>query len=165
VLVRTRSGRQGSAVAIDCVGPGAGLPLAAARGDVGYAATDALVCLYPRMGMDAALTTERGTARDVIALISRALDRVERLAEARGGATLDARVASVIAVIAETSSPPHRRERLPIGLQQRDLARLAGVRHESFCRALGRLERSGIVRRETDGLWIRDHEALVSFGA
>lgn len=163
VLVRTRTASDGPAIAIDCVGPGAGMPLGRTHGDVGYAATEVLVCLYPRAGMDAALTGEQGTARDVIDVISGALERVERLAEARGQASADGRVARVLAVIAETLAPPSRRERLPHGLQQRDLARLAGVRHESFCRALGKLERAGLVRRDADGIAILAHEALATF--
>lgn len=50
---------------------------------------------------------------------------------------------------------------LPSGLQQRDLARLAGVRHESFCRSLGKFERAGLVKRAPEGLRIERHDDLV----
>jgi len=163
VLVRTRSPKDGPSIAIDCVGPGSSLPLSPTPDDVGYAATEARVCLYPRAGLDRALAGEQGTARDVIGVLGRALDRVERFAAARGHGAVDARIARVLAVIADTLSPPRRSERLPPGLQQRDLARLAGVRHESFCRAIGKLERAGMVRREAEGLSILAHDALATF--
>lgn len=162
VVVRTRAGRDGPSVAVDCVGPGAVLPLSEHAVEIGYAATEVLVCLYPRVGLVETLAREAETGRDIIFGLTASLERVERLAEARGQSTADERVARVLAVIADTLAPPHRRDRLPAGLQQRDLARLAGVRHESFCRALGRLERAGLIRRDPDGLCIDRHEELLA---
>lgn len=163
VLVRTRATRNGASVPVDCAGPGTVVGLAPAAQEIGYAATDVLVCLYPRAPLEHAVARHADTARDVIAGLAASLERVERLAEARGQATLDARVARVLTVIAETVAPPERRAVLPSGLQQRDLARLAGVRHESFCRVLGKLERAGLVRREPEGLVIERHDELAAF--
>jgi CRP-like cAMP-binding protein len=165
VLVRTRASARGPAISIDCAGTGALVPWPATVPEIGYAATDLLVCLYPREGLESALAREPETAREILAGLASALDRVERLAEARGQATAEERVSRVLEVLAETLSPPVRRERLPSALQQRDLARLAGVRHESFCRILGKLERVGVVRRGTEGLAIGRVERDVVAGA
>ena len=162
VVVRTRAAKEGPSVAVDCVGPGAVLPLSEHAIEIGYAATEVRVCLYPRVGLEQTLAREAETGRDIIFGLTASLERVERLAEARGQATADERVARVLAVIADTLAPPLRRDRLPAGLQQRDLARLAGVRHESFCRALGRLERAGLIRRDPDGLRIERHDELLA---
>lgn len=163
VVVRTRAPSDGPSVAIDCVGPGGVLPLAKQAVEIGYAATEVLVCLYPRVGLEETLVNEPRTALDLIFALTGALERVELLAEARGQGTADARVARVLAVLADKMMPPIRREKFPSGLQQRDLARLAGVRHESFCRALGKLERAGIVRRMSEGLQIERYEELAAF--
>lgn len=162
VIVRTRAPKHGPSVPIDCAGAGSVLSLTEHTVEIGYAATEVLVCLHPRNGLDEALARDKDMARDVILGLSATLERVERLAEARGQATVDERVARVLVVVAETLAPPHRRELLPSGLQQRDLARLAGVRHESFCRSLGKLERAGLVKREPEGLRIERHDDLVA---
>jgi len=165
VLIRTRTGGSGPPVSIDCAGPGAHVPWPAGAGELGYAATDVLVCLYPRNGVMDDLEREPRATRDTIEGLACALDRVERLAEARGQSSAEERVARVLAVLADTLSPPVRRARLPSALQQRDLARLAGVRHESFCRILGKLERAGIVQRSTEGLEITRHDDLLAASA
>lgn len=162
VLIRTRAGGSGPPVSVDCAGPGALVPWPSRAGELGYAATDVLACLYLREGVDEDISREPQTTRDTIEGLACALDRVERLAEARGQASAEERVARVLAVIADTLSPPVRRVRLPSALQQRDLARLAGVRHESFCRILGKLERAGVVHRSTEGLEITRHEELLA---
>lgn len=164
VLVRTRASDRGLAVSIDCAGTGSLVPWPAHVGEIGYAATDVLVCLYPREGLAQALAREPETTREVLEGLTVALDRVERFAEARGQSTAEGRVASVLEVLADTLSPPVRRDRLPAALQQRDLARLAGVRHESFCRILGKLEREGLVRRGTEGLTIGGGSLLAAAG-
>ena len=160
VIVRTRATAEGPSVAIDCAGPGAILPFPSRALEIGYAATDVLVCLYARDGLEHALASDPEMSRSVYEGFAAALDRVERLAEARGQSRAENRVACVIATVAETMSPPVRRDHLPAGLQQRDLARLAGVRHESFCRIIGKLERAGTIERHEGGLRIESHEAL-----
>lgn len=161
VLVRLRSESGGEPTAIDCAGPGAYVPLPTGEiCELGYAATDAMVCLCPREVATHFIANDPQHARETVAGMAAAMERVERLAFARGQATAERRVASLLAAIADTLAPPRRRQRLPHGLQQRDLARLAGVRHESFCRALGALERRGLVRRDRDGLEILDHDGL-----
>ena len=59
-------------------------------------------------------------------------------------------------MLAETLSPPRVRKRLPAGLQQRDLAKLIGLRHETFCRVLGQLESEGVIERDPDGILLVD---------
>lgn len=165
VVIRTRATADGPSVAIDCAGPGAVLPFPVGAVEVGYAATDVLVCLYEREGLEHTLASDPVASREVYDGFVAALDRVERLAEARGQPKADERVARVISVVADTLSPPVRREQLPSGLQQRDLARLAGVRHESFCRILGKLERAGAIERRDGALHIDKHDALLAAAA
>lgn len=162
VLVRVRGDASGELAAIDCAGPGAyvALPPGPELRELGYAATDLLVCLCPRDVAAHFLEHEAGHAREVVAAMSGALERMERLAHARAQTTAERRVSALLAAIADTLAPPRRKARLPYGLQQRDLARLAGVRHESFCRVLGDLERRGLVRRDPAGLEILDHDRL-----
>ena len=160
VVIRTRAEKCGASTAIDCAGAGALVPWSPLTSELGYAATDVLVCLYTRASVDAAIVREERTTRDILGGLSAALERVERLAEARGQVVAEDRVASLLNVLADTLSPPTRRERLPTGLRQRDLALLAGVRHESFCRVLTKLELAGGVQRSSDGLAIAGRERL-----
>ena len=164
VLIRVRSDATGSSVATDCAGPGSfvALPADGRAGELGYAATPLMVCLCQRETAERVIESDPESARDLVRGMTAAIDRMERIAHARGQATAEARVASLIVAIAETLAPPRRRERLPAALQQRDLAKLVGVRHESFCRALGELERRGLIRRDRDGLEIVRHDELAA---
>jgi hypothetical protein len=154
VLIRQRVSSSGEAVAIDAAGPGCLVPLADAQpGVTGYAATDLLVCLATEKSGDA---SDPRTASDLVALQRAAMDRIERLADARGRARAEHRVAALLRALCDTLSPPHTRTRLPSGLQQRDLALLLGMRHETLCRVLGRMERDGLVARTPDGIVVDD---------
>ncbi|MFW6023663.1 MAG: Crp/Fnr family transcriptional regulator [Myxococcota bacterium] len=165
VLVRQRVDRQGRVTAVDAAGPGClfvlGEPAEASTASVstGYAATDLLVCLLSRETLEQSLA-EADTGRDLIQMQDAALERVERLADARGRSTAEARVAAVLCTLADTLSPPRQRDRIPADFQQRDVANLAGIRHETVCRTLGELERRGSVLRDSDGLQILDRELL-----
>ncbi len=157
VLIRQRA-EGGSTVAVDAAGPGCVVPLEAGA-SADYAATDLLVCLMPRAVFERALA-DAAVGRDLIDMQASTLSRVERLAAARGAASVRERVVQLLCALADTLSPPRRRERLPAGLQQRDLARLVGVRHETFCRVLGELEREGAIERDPDGLRLLDRAVL-----
>lgn len=166
VLVRQRVDRHGRAVAIDAVGPGGLVPLGNSRGRGatsiagGYAASDALVCLCPGDVMAGTLDEHAPTAADMLRLEEQARERIERIAEARGCADVSARFGTLLCALADTLSPGRRREVVPADLQQRDLASLIGVRHESVCRALGGLVKRGVVAREDDGIRLVDREQL-----
>ncbi len=163
VLVRQRAARDGHAVAIDAAGPGCVFPIEPRESrssesvSSDYAATDVIVCLCPRAALD---ETSQSVARDLLAMQQAALSRVERFTQARGAPSVKRAVAGLLCVLSDTLSPPRRRDRLPAGLQQRDLARLIGVRHETFCRVLGDLERQGAVRRDAEGLLLLDRAML-----
>lgn len=163
VVVRTRDRAGGRAVAVDCVGAGAFMPLANEGGDLGYAATGALFCLYPRDILDHRLGAEAPLARDLARGLSAALTRVERFAEARGLPRAPERVTSVLSVLF-TELAPEPIEVLPAGLLQRDIGKLAGVRHESVCRILGQLERTGTIARRGGELVALRREALSAGG-
>jgi CRP-like cAMP-binding protein len=165
VLIRQRVDRQGRVTAVDAAGPGCmfllGDPGEAAPASMvsGYAATDARVCLCSRTTMDEALKGA-DVCGDLIRMQEAALDRVERFADARGRPSAEARIAAVLVTLADTLSPPRQRDRIPADFQQRDVARLAGLRHETVCRLLGNLEGRGVVQRDREGLLIGDREAL-----
>ncbi|MCB9602499.1 MAG: Crp/Fnr family transcriptional regulator [Sandaracinus sp.] len=148
VVVRQRIDSEGHATAIDAAGPGCLLPF---EGEAhGYAVGDVIVCLCPRDTLERSL---RGASvgGDLIALHRAALARVERMTEARGASSGLRKVARCLITLAETLSPPRVRDDLPAGFQQRDLGMLIGMRHESVCRALGVLEREGLLERSGVG--------------
>lgn len=165
VLIRQRLDETGAAIAVDAAGPGCMFPIDPARHAgasvaCDYAATDLIVCLCPERVVDDVLGESSTVGRDLLALQGAALDRVERLAQARGAGTTRRRVASLLLALCDTLSPPRTRDRLPSGLQQRDMAKLLGIRHESFCRALRELENDGAIARETSGIAIVNRELL-----
>lgn len=165
VLIRQRLDDAGRATAIDAAGPGCMFPIEATRHtgisvSCDYAATDLIVCLCPRAVLENVLDGSSKAGRDMLALQLTALDRVERLTQARGAPTVRQRVASLLIVLSDTLSPPRTRERLPSGLQQRDMSKLLGVRHETFCRVLRELESEGAIERDPDGLLLINREAL-----
>jgi len=160
VLVRQRVDAEGFATAIDAAGPGCLFWIDRGGAELGYAATDLIVCLCPRASLDDALERHTEIGRDLLRLQREANLRVERLTEARGAPTVRARVARLLRVLSETLSPPRTRTRLPSGLQQRDMSKLLGVRHETFCRALKKLETAGAIQRSPDGIAILDPSLL-----
>ncbi len=162
VLVRQRLDANGSATAVDAIGPGGAAPVpeAGEATTTAYAAGDALVCLCAKPALTAAVDAGAPTAGQVVGLHMAALDRIERIAEARSRGTALARVAAVLCALADTLSPPRRLDVIPASLQQRDLAELLALRHESVCRAFGVLERRRAIRRSQEGTHIVDRALL-----
>jgi CRP-like cAMP-binding protein len=162
ILVRQRLDAAGSAIAIDAVGPGGAAPMLES-GDAtsgGYAADDVLVCLVPRRALRGAVDAGAPAAPHVVSLHAAALERVERIADARGRPTALGRVAALLCVLADTLAPPRRLDTVPVALQQRDMAALLSMRHESVCRALGVLLRRRWVARGADGIELLEREHL-----
>ena len=162
VLIRQRVDPQGRASAIDAAGPGCVFPLRDWRGPSsasGYAATRLLVCLLPQDRLETSLTDRQDSALDLVRLQSEAMERLERITEARGRSSAESRVAALMCALADTLSPPRNRDRIT-GLQQRDIAALLSMRHETVCRVLGNLEAKGAVTRSSDGLRIADRSVL-----
>lgn len=163
VLVRQRVDRAGCAIAVDAAGPGCLIPFGPTGGALGvrgYAATRVLVCLLRTEVLQRALATLDSTAPDLLRLQREALERVELIAHARGRACVDERVAALLVALSDTLAPPRLAAPIPSGLQQRDMAALLGVRHESVCRTLRKLERQGVIERDADGIRILDRDAL-----
>lgn len=165
VLIRQRVDSLGRATAIDAAGPGCLVPLDEVRGSVtvgGYAATRVLVCVLPSEVIGRAVRAGDPTAPDLIRLQAEALERVERIADARGRSTVDERVAALLIALSETLGPPRPEVPIPSGLQQRDMAALLGVRHESVCRSIRKLEARGFIVRDPDGMRIADRAGLMA---
>lgn len=162
VIVRQRLDASGSATAVDALGPGSATPLPEASEGTsgGYAADEALVCLVPKPALRSVVDAGAPTAGEVLGLHLSALERVERIAEARARPTAQARVAALLCILADHLAPPRRLDRIPSSLQQRDLAALLAMRHESVCRALGVLERKRLLARGADGIRLLDRAKL-----
>jgi CRP-like cAMP-binding protein len=151
ILVRQRIDEEGVATAIDVVGPGGAILLTDKGGAAsGYAVSESMVCLCPdeKLNHCSALPT----ALDMVRLHASALERMDRLADARNRPNAHARVAALLGTLAEVLTPPRRLDVIPSQLQRRDLAALLGLRHESVSRTLSDLERDGVVKRTPDGL-------------
>ncbi len=164
-LVRQRIDASGTATAVDALGPGSVVPLPdSADGSGGYAADEALVCLVPRATLRGVVDAGAPASGQVVGLHLSALERVERITEARARPTAAARVASLLCALADHLAPPRRLDRIPSSLQQRDLAALLSMRHESVCRALGAFERKRWLTRGPEGIRLHDRAQLEAAG-
>lgn len=143
VVVRERvSGPTGERTAVDAAGPGAYLPLRSGRtrdASGGYAASRVLLCLYPRPTFEPAAHGSEA-ASDLLGLQGDAIERLERIADARGRASGPEKVAAMLEVLGETVTQRDGSPRLLSNLQQRDLAALLQLRPETVSRALRRIE-------------------------
>lgn len=153
VVVRERLEPGGERVAIDAAGPGSLLSLRMSRGaerGAGYAASRLIVCVYPYERIEPGFDDE-GAYHDLVSLQQHALDRLERIAAARGRSSAVHKVHALLEALLESIAPLRPSEPRPIALSQRDMAHLLGLRPETVCRALGSLERAGAVERTPDG--------------
>ena len=161
IVIRQRVDGTGSATAVDVVGPGGALLLDGNEESVsGYAAAEAMVCLCPSLSLEQSSCSSMGTTRDMLRLHTVALERMDRLANARNQPTARARVAALLTALSDVLSPPRKLEVIPQHLLRRDLAALLALRHESVSRALAQLERSGAIRRTRDGVALLRPQAL-----
>lgn len=163
IIIRQRVDALGRATAIDIAGPGSAFPLGPEDDPAlaAYAVDDAMLCLLPTRTLETTLqSTGQNVASDVVRAQSMMLSRVERIAEARGRSTSNARVASLLVTIADTLSPSQRLSVVPAAIQQRDLAALLALRHESVCRSVASLVRDHAIERTRSGLRIADRSAL-----
>jgi hypothetical protein len=160
--VRQRVDAEGAATAIDAVGAGGAMPLPDSEDGTtaAYAAADALLCLRPRHPPRTGMDASGPASAQVVALYAAALDRVERITQARSRPSALGRVASLLCTLADTLSLPRRLTFVPAALQQRDLAALLSMRHESVCRAVQTLVRQGVVSRREEGIRLLDRSRL-----
>jgi len=166
IVLRQRFDSHGRAIAVDAVGAGGlvSLALSGAAGDEssvgGYAINDVLLCAASADGMRSAMEADSETPKDVVRLQSQALERMERLVDARGRMTVVERVAATLLALADTLSPFRKTDAVSADFQQSDLAALVSARQESVCRALCALERRGLIARGGDGIRIVDRHRL-----
>jgi CRP-like cAMP-binding protein len=160
IVVRQRLDAQGRATAIDVVGPGGAFPITdEGDGTTGYAVDDAMLCLCPSPVLDATVDGGSKGARAVVRAQAAVLTRVERIAEARGRASAEARIAALLVTIADTLCDRPLTS-VPAAIQQRDLAALVAMRHESVCRVIAALSKRVVIERTPQGLRIADRAAL-----
>lgn len=162
IVIRQRVDVHGRATAVDIAGAGSAIPFGTGEDGADYAVDDALLCLCPTSAFESAVDSGRHQARDVVKAQAAIIARVERIAEARGRDSTKGRVASLLLAILETLSPPRRVDVVPAAIQQRDLAGLLAMRHESVCRAVTALVRDGAVARTPHGLRVLDRARLAS---
>ncbi len=162
IVVRQRVDSSGRATSIDIAGPGSALPIGAEADDGagGYAVDDVMLCLCPSDSLDEVVGGGATGARDVVNAQATILRRVERIAEARSRTSATSRVAALLLAIGDTLSPKRASNVIPSAIQQRDLASLLSLRHESVCRSVAVLEEKGLVQRSDDGLTLVDRPAL-----
>ncbi|MFO0695067.1 MAG: hypothetical protein U0230_16020 [Polyangiales bacterium] len=77
---------------------------------------------------------------DLLEFQGEAIERLERIADARGRASGPEKVAAMLEVLGETVTQRDGSPRLLSNLQQRDLAALLQLRPETVSRALRRIE-------------------------
>lgn len=160
IVVRQRVDAAGRATSIDIAGPGSALPIGDDDGAGGYAVDDAMLCLCPSDAFDEAVGDGATAARGVVSAQTTILRRVERIAEARSRSAATSRVAALLVAIGDTLSPGRVLDVVPEAIQQRDLAALLALRHESVCRSVASLESKGLVRRGDGGLVLVDRAGL-----
>jgi CRP-like cAMP-binding protein len=151
VLIRQRIDEDGRRTAVDAATPGCLIPLRMAHGactSTGYAATRVVLCVYPKRELDPHHAPQ--TTLDRLALIQEELDRLERIASARGRPSAHEQVWALLDALAD--SRPTERPRKPLRLRQKDIALLLNVRPETVCRALRRLASAGMIRQTSDGI-------------
>lgn len=166
IVVKERVDSAGRSTIIDVVGPGSVLAFSHRPGVTAFAAGPVMLCACPTDRLEDALAGPHGSAlaREFLSLQQLALERLERLADARNRATVGARIAALLCALADGLSAPRRLAHLPSELRQRDFGALLAIRHESVCRELRRLERAGVVRRVPEGLQLVDRAALEEAG-
>lgn len=157
VLIRQRYDAAGRSVTVDAAGPGALVQMGP-----GYATTRTLVCLTVRDRWASHVASEPTALQDLAAAQTASLDRAERLALSRGGPDVKTKVASLLCTLSDVLAPARGAGDFVQGLNQRDMAALVSVRHESVCRVLKDLERSGLIDREGDELRLVNKSALES---
>jgi CRP-like cAMP-binding protein len=164
VVIRQRLDSDGCATAVDVVGPGGALwlPEGGDASHTGYAVDDALLCLCPRRRLRETIAAGGAPSAEVLGLLGAELDRVERIAQARSRSSAVARVAALLCALSETLAPPRRLGSIPPALQQRDMAGVLAMRHESVCRAMTTLERRGVLARTDDGVRLLDRDRLAA---
>ncbi len=153
IVVRQRVDAHGDRIAVDAAGPGCLLPLRMALGaeaSAGYAASRLVVCVYPHEDLESELASP-ATLRDLFELQRHALNRLERIAAARGCAAAVDQVESLLEALLESIAPLREGDPRPVDLTQRDMAALLRLRPETVCRALRTLQDRGRVTRSADG--------------
>ncbi len=166
IIFRQRIDVHGRATVIDAVGAGGLIPLGMSTDDdedasVGaYAVNDVLLCAAPVDSLSAAMDTNPQTPRDVLRLHAQAIHRMERLGHARGRMTVIERIAAMLAALVDCLCPFRKTDVITADVQQSDLAALVSARQETVCRALGALERRGLIARTDEGIRIVDRQGL-----
>lgn len=159
ILIRQRIDPSGGVTSVDAVGPGCLLRLPGGEASAtGYAASDALVCLLPHD----ILARAEEAPWDLVRLQQQSIERMERFADARGRTSAESKVAALLSTLADSVAPCRDGDAVPSGIQQRDMAELVSLRHETVCRALRALEERGAIDRGRDQIRIVDRAMLAS---
>lgn len=159
VLTRGRIDKEGNVLLIDLAPAGTLVSLECKEPTEIRAVTEVLLCALPRREIlaHAAETT-------VVELLAGQRSETERLesfsaVRARHGAR--ARTAALLLVL----SPLFRKRTIPEAVHQRVMASLAGLRRETFCRALSAIVRSRAVTADSEGLRVADPFILEGIAA
>ncbi|QQR90727.1 MAG: Crp/Fnr family transcriptional regulator [Myxococcales bacterium] len=164
-VIRQRIDANGNATSVDIACAGALLPLhwplSHTQEDIsssGYAVSQLNVCLLPLEWFEKQIDSNHQIEHDLLRLQSEAMERMERLGDARNRGSVQEKLATLLCALADTLK---LETLLPEGLQQKDLAVLLGARHETVCRVLKDFEQRGAILRSKDGMQI-DRALLMS---
>lgn len=123
----------------------------------GYAVCDTLICPLTIETERALIESGGNIARDLSMLERDAATRVERISHAKGASSARAKVARVLAFLLDAFAPA---DVIPAWVQQRDIAALAGVRHETACRVLKALTEERTIAVREEGTAVGDRQRL-----
>jgi CRP-like cAMP-binding protein len=167
-VVRQINDENGDTSSVDVAGPGcllttAALPPLHSRVAIsGYAANDALICALSVRVVENVVSGGGDHVRELVALLGASARRVEMISYARSQKDAARAVASLLLTLSSCLAPPAVLSTIPNGLQQRDLAALLGIRHETMSRVITDFEKRGVVARGEDGIQLISLDALRS---
>jgi hypothetical protein len=129
LIIRERIDAEGARTAVDVAGRGAYVPLDRAQGYAGYAASRTLLCVYREAALEE-MSAQAECGMDLMKLARETLERVERIADARGRPSAAERIDALCEMLRECVGA-HAED-----LLQRDFAALLGMRTETVCRIM-----------------------------
>ncbi|MBK8169007.1 MAG: helix-turn-helix domain-containing protein [Sandaracinaceae bacterium] len=165
ILIRQCVDENGVTTALDAAGAGALVALDRSDDRIasaGYAVSDLLVCLYPRTVLDTVVENGGQLVRELMTLQAQAAARLDAFSHARAQPNAVNAAGALLLALADTLSPPKMTAVIPSSLQQRDMAALLGLRHETVCRAVAQLVSRGALQRDTEGFRIVDRALLTA---
>ncbi len=164
----TRPTPDGVEVIIDVLGPGGFLGALPALGEDTYredawALTPGCLLSLTTPDLDAVIAAHPAVARDALTAIGRRLREAQAAGERATSASVEARLAATLLLLAERLGRAHEGATLiDVPLSREDLASLAGCAPETASRVLARWQRAGVIRSGRRWIAVVDRSALAT---